>query len=426
MSIETTIDRERKRIAGILREKDEALAILFENCFSNSIATTVSEDDQGRPFVVTGDIPAMWLRDSMWQMAPYFDLAREDAELRDLLGRLVNRQAGFVSLEPYANAFNSAANGNHYHDDRTKQSPWVWECKYEVDSLCAPLYFGWGLWKATGNGSFFGDEYRRAIRRIAEVFRAEQRHETSEYSFERDNGVATDTLPCGGRGTPVAFTGMTWSGFRPSDDSCDYGYLVPANMMAVVALRRGSEIARVVYRDEALAAACEALAGEIDEGIRKHGRVTHPVYGAIYAYETDGLGHYNMMDDSNIPSLMSMPLLGYCSADDPVYQNTRRFALSGENPWYFEGQHIRGVGSPHTGTRTVWPMSVIVQAMTSNDDDEIANCLEMLANTTAGTNLMHESVNPDDPADFTRAWFGWANSLFSMLIMRLEGRGYFK
>jgi meiotically up-regulated gene 157 (Mug157) protein len=258
---------------------------------------------------------------------------------------------------------------------------------------------------------------------ILDLWETEQYHaEKSPYTFERpDPPKPTDTLTHGGHGSPVGFTGMTWSGFRPSDDACTYHYLIPSQMYAVVVLGYLAEIAREIYSDEAMALRAEALAAEIDEGIQKFGIVEHPKYGKMYAYETDGLGNYNLMDDANVPSLLSAPYLGYCSADDPVYQNTRRFILSEENPYYFSGSKLHGIGSPHTDHGYVWPISLALQGLTSDDPAEIEEVLDMMAHSHAGTYFMHESIDANDENNFSRSWFAWANSIFSELVLKYAG-----
>lgn len=192
-------------------------------------------------------------------------------------------------------------------------------------------------------------------------------------------------------------------------------------MYAVVVLRYLSEIAREVYGDEAMALRAEKLGREIDEGIQKYGMVDHPKYGRIYAYETDGLGNYNLMDDANVPSLLSAPYLGYCSADDPVYQNTRRFILSEDNPFYFSGKKLHGIGSPHTEHGFVWPISLALQGLTSHDPAEVEEVLFMLTSSHAGTYFMHESIDADNEYNFSREWFAWANSIFSELVLKYAG-----
>lgn len=399
--------------------KYPALKPLAKQCFLNTIETTVRQLEDGSFFVITGDIPAMWLRDSAAQLKPYVKYAAEDQDLQAILRSVIQKYTFYVNLDPYTNAFNSEPRpGYSEHDLGDFQSEWIWERKYEVDSLCAPLYLAHEYFQITGDRSIFTEEFRMMLRRIIRVFRTEQRHGTdSGYWFVREDApIPSDTLPMGGKGRPVNYTGMTWSGFRPSDDSCKFGYLIPSNMMAVKALEKAAELAAAGFRDESIQAQCLALAGEIEDGIESYGVVDHPKYGKIYAYETDGFGNYNLMDDANSPSLLSIPYLGYRPMEDPVYQNTRRFVLSEDNPYYYSGKAAKGIGSPHTPPRYIWHIGLVMQILTSTEEEEKRACLDMLANTHAGTNFMHEGFHVDDPAKFTRPWFAWANTLFAQML----------
>lgn len=406
------------------RSHYEGLAPLASQCFLNTMETTVKQLEDGSYFVITGDIPAMWLRDSAAQVKPYVKFAKEDPELQKILEGVIAKQAEFVCIDPYANAFNESASGVGHQDD-TILNDHVWERKYEVDSLCAPLYLGYVYWKTTGIDRIFTKEYYDMIQAIVDTFMVEQDHAGSPYYFRRYDCVKTDTLPGKGLGRPVNVTGMTWSGFRPSDDCCSFGYLIPANMMAVCALRYAQEICRECYKEEDLAQRCGELAEEIQDGIQDYGMVDHPKYGTIYAYETDGFGNYKLMDDANSPSLLAMPYLGYCGKDDPLYQNTRRFLLSADNPYYFEGSIAKGMGSPHTPQGYVWHIGIVMQALTSDDREEILGCLDLLTKTHAGTNYMHESFDPSLPEEYTRSWFAWANTLFAELLDKLMEEKFF-
>ena len=304
-------------------------------------------------------------------------------------------------------------------------SPWVWERKYEVDSLCYPIQLAYALWKVTGRTAHLTSDFRRAVSSILALWRCEQDHEASSpYRFERLTFPfdTRETLPREGKGSPVAVTGMTWSGFRPSDDACTYGYLLPANMFAVVVLGYLAEMARSVLDDLPLHDEALRLRAEIDRGIQQHGLVEHPEFGTIYAYETDGLGHHLLMDDANVPSLLALPYLGYCRPDDPIYLNTRRFVLSVCNPYFYRGTAAEGVGSPHTPSRYIWPIALLIQGLTADNNVEKDTMLDVLERTDAGTDLMHESFSADDPRAFTRPWFAWANSLFGEFL--LERCGY--
>lgn len=393
---------------------------LFRNCFPNTLETTTKLLDDGTTFVFTGDIPAMWLRDSVEQVIHYVSFAKEDKELQRIIGGLIARQMFYINIDPYTNAFNETANDKHYRaTDHCDLSPWMWERKYELDSLCFPVKLAYSFWRATGLDSVFDEASYQALNRVLQVIKTEQRHmEQSPYFFVRQTIQETETLQNDGKGMPVNYTGMTWSGFRPSDDACLFGYNIPSNMFAVVILGYIREIALEVFKDERMAERAEKLRKEIDYGIRTYGIVDHPKFGKIYAYETDGFGNYCLMDDAGTPGLLSIPYIGYVSAEDPIYQNTRRFALSFDNPFYFEGKFAKGIGSPHTPGGYVWHMALSMQALTSTDDQEIKELIDTLIATDADTGYMHEGFHPDNPADFSREWFAWSNSLFASLIVK--------
>lgn len=396
------------------------LKSLIEKCFPNTLETTTELMEDGTAFVFTGDIPAMWLRDSAAQIRPYLAFAAQDEEVRTIIAGLIRRQIKYILIDPYANAFNNEANGKCYSVDETEHNPWVWERKYEVDSLCYPLQLSYLYWKKTGRTDIFDSEYKKAASTILDLWTIEQMHyEKSPYRFQRFDCPESETLANGGIGSQVKYTGMTWSGFRPSDDSCKYGYLIPSNMFVAVVLGYLEELAVDVFMDNEFAKRINRLRLDIDEGIKSYGIYEHPEYGKIYAYETDGFGNYNLMDDANVPSLLSIPYIGYTTADDPVYINTRRFILGKGNPYYSEGRFAKGIGSPHTPEGYVWHIALCMQAMTSTDQSEIHEILDYIVKTDADTGYMHESFNPDNPGEYTRPWFAWANSLFGELIFKL-------
>jgi len=423
MSIESTsLDELMDELTRELRVHFSEVEPIFRQCYPNTLETTTELLEDSEVFVFTGDIPAMWLRDSTAQVRPYLRLARQDASLQSVVRGLIRRQARYILIDPYANAFNREPNSQGHHTDRTSAlSPWVWERKYELDSLCYPLQLCKDYWDITQDSSLFDEKLHQMMQRIVEVMCTEQNHSRdSNYFFERllsNCQSPSDTLPFNGRGTPVNFTGMVWSGFRPSDDACQFGFLIPANMFAIVVLGHLIEFANQFYHDYELVRKARQLRDEIKFGIETYGMVDHPRYGRIFAYETDGFGNYNLMDDANVPSLLSIPYLGYCSADDRVYRNTRAFVLSRDNPYYFQGKFARGIGSPHTPNGFIWPISLIMQGLTTHDKAEQHRLLEMLINTTGGTNYMHESFHPDNPLNYTRSWFAWANSLFGQFVI---------
>jgi meiotically up-regulated gene 157 (Mug157) protein len=420
--------------ATLLRVKasigDPELAWLFETCYPNALDTTIALGElDGEPdtFIVTGDIPAMWLRDSSAQVWPYRALARSDATLQRMFRGLIHRQARCIRIDPYANAFLRDPQGTEplvwAALDMTDMKPGVAERKWEIDSLCHPIRLAHGYWRATGDVVAFDEEWRDAMRLVVQTFRAQQRRDgPGPYRFQRLSETPTDTLGGEGYGAPTRKVGLIHSMFRPSDDACVYPFLIPANLFAVTCLRKLASMTRTIHRDTAFAAECDSLAAEVEAALTLHGRTRDARGGTFLAYETDGFGNSLFMDDANVPSLLSLAYLGCCRHGDPLYLHTRKRVWSGRNPYFFQGTAAEGVGGPHVGARMIWPMSIMIRALTSENDEEIRSCLVWLRNTHAGTGFMHESFDQDDPSHFTRPWFAWANSLFGELIVDLSER----
>lgn len=392
---------------------------MFKNCYANTLNTTVKKMADGTTYVITGDIPAMWLRDSTAQLRPYLVAAKEEPEIADILIGLSKRQLSCIRIDAYANAFNEQDNGNCWEHDETEMNGWVWERKYEVDSLCYPLQLAYLIWKNTGRTDHFNEGFKAGAEKIIEVFRTEQYHEEkSPYHFIRRNTYFKDTLSREGKGALVKpGIGMTWSGFRPSDDACIYGYLVPSNMFASVVLGYLEEIAEEVFHDIELKNMANALKKEIYEGIESYGITRTGEFGEVYAYETDGYGQYNLMDDANVPSLLSMEYIGYKGKDRKVAENTRRFILSEANPYYYAGRKAAGIGSSHTPTRYIWHIALAMEGLTEKAKEKKLEILRLLAETSGGTGLMHEGFHADDDTRYTREWFSWANAMFSELVL---------
>ena len=408
-----------EKIAEQFKE-NKKLYETFLNCFVSTAKTTVRFMEEDEAFVFTGDIMAMWLRDSSAQVVPYLPFLREYPILNDLIRGLIKRQMRYILIDPYANAFNEEANGNCWEVDITESNPWNWERKYEIDSLCYPIWLLQEYWKQTGDRSIFTNEVKEVFQTVLTLWRREQRHDTdSAYSFVRLNCPPSDTLTRDGKGEPTVYTGMTWSGFRPSDDACVYGYLIPSNMFAVVVLDYIKEFAEQIYGDQELVMAAADLRAEIEQGIEKYGILSDEEFGEIYAYETDGMGHYTLMDDANVPSLMSIPWLGYQEKEDKIYQNTRKYILSKKNPYYYEGACAKGIGSPHTPDQYIWHIALTMQGLTASSRKEQEELLELLLSTDAEKGVMHEGFHCDHPENFTREWFAWANSLFALFVMKL-------
>lgn len=421
-----------KKVAEVASQlTDPKLAWMFVNCFPNTLDTTVHFDKDGNEgrgdtFIYTGDIAAMWLRDSGAQVWPYLPYASEDENLRKMIAGTILRQFKLICVDPYANAFNDGPTGAGARSDVTgkKISPEVFERKWEIDSHCYPIRLAYNYWKTTGDASVFGPEWLQAIKLTLKTFKEQQRKDGfGPYYFLRVTDRQLDTKCCIGRGNPTKACGLIASAFRPSDDATTFEYLVPSNFFAVQSLRQAAEILNTVNSQDALARECDDLADEVADALRRHAVVKHPKFGRIYAYEVDGFGNAFMMDDANIPSLLSLPYLGSVSAKDPIYKNTRKFVLSEWNPYFFKGEAGEGIGGPHIGLEVIWPMSIIMRAFTATDDEEIRMCVEMLMNTDAGTGFIHESFYKDDATDFTREWFAWQNSLFGELIVHLVEAG---
>lgn len=418
MRIPASVTAHIDKVCARLEKSSPKLAQLYRNCFPNTIATTIQEQEDGSLFVITGDIPAMWLRDSAPQVDHYIPLAA-DPEVASIVRRVVEKQFKYVLIDPYANSFNPAPNGEGHITDIPRNGPWVFERKYEIDSLCYPLWLCYRYWKATGDDTVLA-QLPEVVKTVLGVWRTEQHHvEKSPYRFTRTDCPYQDTIHNNGMGAPVAYTGMTWSGFRPSDDACTYGYLIPSNMFAVVVLGYAAEM----LGDVPLAAEALALRAEIQEGLKKFATVEHPVHGTVYACEVDGMGNYLLMDDANIPSLISAPYLGYTTTDDPIYRNTRKMLLSSDNPYYYEGKCAKGIGSPHTPPHYVWHMALAMQGMTSDNKEEMKAILDMLTNCDGGTGYMHEGFHVDDPTVFTRPWFTWPDSLFCEFVNKCMDEG---
>ena len=410
------------------RMSDPELAWLFSNCLPNTLDTTVTftnSADGPATVVVTGDIPAMWLRDSSAQVWPYLPFLNADPELAKLIEGVIRRQTRCILADPYANAFMpdlaSREPLSWSKSDKTEMKPGVGERKWEVDSLCYPVRLAHEYWRITHDTKPFDAEWVRAMHTILSTFETQQRKTSSgPYHFQREAFSPYDTLSGDGYGNPARPLGLIYSGFRPSDDACIYPLNIPGNFFAVITLQRIEEMLSEIAHDSAAASEANRLRSEIKSALDAYSRVHHSTAGEIWAYEIDGFGNAICMDDANVPSLLAMPYLGSCSASDPVYLATRRFVLSEANPYFFRGSAAEGIGGPHIGQDMIWPMAIIMRALTTDDEKEQQQCLAWLKTTHAGTGFMHESFNKNDPANFTRAWFAWANTLFGELILKLD------
>lgn len=416
--VEKTIERIKSKCAN------KELAWLFENCFPNTLDTTVSHSEENGvfdTFVITGDIHAMWLRDSTAQVWPYLEISKDSKPLQDLILGVINRQAACIIIDPYANAFNEKPEKSEWYSDHTVMKPELHERKWEIDSLCYHVRLSYHFWKKIGRKEQFTTEWLKSAKLIVDTF-IEQQRLTSKgpYRFGRTTSWSTDTVPGNGYGNNTKPNGMIHSTFRPSDDATQYPFLVPSNLFAVKSLEQLAEIAKVIYNDLSFCEKCSSMAKQVQKAIQQFAIVKHPEFGSIYAMEVDGFGNALFQDDANVPNLLGLPYLGVLKTTEPIYINTRRFVLSSKNPYYFMGKAAEGIGSPHTLINQIWPMSLIMRAMTSQSDAEILQQLKFLKNTHANTGFMHESFDKDDATKFTRKWFAWANTLFGELILKVE------
>lgn len=421
---------ESAAVERVIREtkakiKCPKLAWMFENCYPNTLDTTVRyqlKDGEDDTFVITGDIEAMWLRDSAAQVWPYLSLVREDQALARMIRGVIRRQLDSICLDPYANAFNFGLTSSRHASDKTTMKLGVFERKYELDSLCYPLRLAAGYARAAGDDSIYDDRFRKTLRVILDTMKEQQRKKDglhTSYTFQRE-AIVNNAVENYGYGRRVKPCGLIVSMFRPSDDTTTLPFLIPSNFFAVDVLNKTAANLRRIggEANKALADECAALSAEVRAAIDAYGVVEHPKYGKIYAFEVDGFGSHVLMDDANVPSLLALPYFTDMPKDDPIYQNTRRFVLSEDNPYFFRGSKLTGIGGPHVGDGMVWPMSIILQGLTANTAAEREACIRMLVDTDGGTGFMHESAWKDDPAVFSRSWFAWANTLFGELVLK--------
>ena len=335
---------------------------MFENCFPNTLDTTVDfEILNGNPdtYVITGDIDAMWLRDSSAQVWPYLPLVKEDNNLRLLIAGVIRRQTKCILKDPYANAFYKDENkiSEWKATDITDMKAGIHERKWEVDSLCYPIRLAYRYWKETGDTSPFDKDWTEAMKLVIKTFREQQRKDgNGPYTFQRKTAWATDGVPLGGYGYPTKKVGLIHSMFRPSDDATIFPFLIPSNCFAMVALSYLKEMAKEIVKDDPLHKQALVLSDELAEGIANYGTVNHPAFGTIFVYETNALGSHNLMDDANVPSLLALPYLHFAGSNDPVYLNTRAYVLSNNNPFFFKGKAGEGIGGPHAGVDMIWPL----------------------------------------------------------------------
>ncbi|CCH41003.1 Meiotically up-regulated protein [Wickerhamomyces ciferrii] len=436
--------------------KDPDLARLVENALPNTLDTTILwhkpkgsdlSTKYSQSFVVTGDIHAEWLRDAARQLSIYHNFTNQDEDLKELMRGAINTQASYILINPYCNAFHpppgsGIKKGQTHIDKVSPRVNWrhVFECKWEIDSLASFLTLTNEYFEATNDYTIFNTLWFNAVTNIIKVIHRQQSPTFDEkgtvlpfyYTFQRDTNVGTETLPLAGTGNPVNYNiGLVRSAFRPSDDACIFQFFIPGNAHISIELLKISKNLKKIQDkipqesiDEYIEETAK-LGNSIRDAIFANAIFEHKEFGKVFAFEIDGYGGANFMDDANIPSLLSLPDLGFLSKDDPIYQNTRKMILSNRgNPYYIQGKFFKGIGGPHIGIHNAWPMSLLMSIRTSDDDEEILENLSSVLHNTAGLGLIHESIQVQYPGGvkFTRPWFAWANSEFGKTILDLAQR----
>jgi meiotically up-regulated gene 157 (Mug157) protein len=400
-----------------------------------------AEEEEELSFVITGDIEAMWLRDSANQLQSYTSVLRaskEKGSLASLFRGAINLQARYILGDPFCNAFQAPVESGIFRrssaNSDTIAPPYdymaVFSCQWELDSVASFLQLSADYARMTGDIAFFGKHsWVAAVQKVLEIT---QSMTVGSYD-DAGNWQHTPYTYCAPYGgTPInecngsphrGGLGLVRSFQRPSDDSCIYQYLIPSNMMYSVALAAAAPIMAAVQPPTAnLTSWMQAMSASIRAGIEAHAVLPDAKYGPIYAYEIDGYGSAISMDDPNLPSLLSAPFLNYTSRHSPVYAATRARILSRDNPYYAWGPVISGVGSMHTLPGRAWPMANIMAILTSEDDEEIARHLQWVLQSTDGYGLVHESVHAHSAGVWSRQWFSWANGLFGQAVLDLERR----
>ncbi|OOF98364.1 glycoside hydrolase family 125 protein [Aspergillus carbonarius ITEM 5010] len=438
------------------RMVDKDMAQLFRNAFPNTLDTTIRWHTNGtstsaaarktrrdsaqwqgaQTFVVTGDINAEWLRDSTNQLSGYQALAKKDKDLYNLILGAINTQAEFVIQSPYCNAFQppppsgiqATSNGQQDTVHPAYEPSVVYECKYELDSLANFLALGNEFYENTGSTEFLTSRWYLALNTLLSVLDAQSQptfndklqYVQNQYTFQRETTLGTETLNLAGIGNPLnRGTGLIRSAFRPSDDATILGFFIPPNAMMSVQLKKTANLLQAAGGQADLASDLQTRGENLEQAVRKYGIVHHDTYGDVYAYEVDGYGSRIFMDDANVPSLLSLPLLGFVDKSDQVYQNTRKMILDPNgNPYYLTGSDFHGIGGPHIGLQNAWPMSLLVQALTTDSTTEILESINLVRNSSL-LGLVHESIDVNNIKDYTRPWFAWANSVFAQTILKV-------
>ncbi|PNP46590.1 hypothetical protein TGAMA5MH_02048 [Trichoderma gamsii] len=417
--------------------KDPDVARLFENTFPSTLDTTVKYFDPSLnlAFIITGDITAQWLRDTGNQFAHLYKLLPHDKNLQALVKAVINTEARYISQYPYCGSFQPppesglAPSVNDWATDVVVNPPvnnqTVFECKYELDSLAGFLKITRSYYANTKDSSFINDNWNAAMSQIVRVLYEQSQSSWSSdfewvsyYNWTGTAGALSPMVPNSGNGEPKQANGLVASSHRPSDDLCVFNFITSDNAMMSVELANVANMLSKIGVQKSLATQLSQYSNTIKQAVWAHTRATN----GIFAYETNGIGAQYIMDDANVPSLVSLPYLGFLERSDPTYQKTKAAMFSRANPYYAAGKSWNGIGGPHVNATYPWPMSHISGIFGTDDDNEIKQRLAIILENTSGLGLIHESVNIYNTSVYTRPWFAWANSYFAEMILDLAER----
>ena len=338
----------------------------FKQCLPYTLNTTVKNEPDGTTYIVTGDIPAMWVRDSCAQIYPYVYMSKDATDLQRIIKGTILRH-----IKHFNSGYQDAPFINSWQEDYSPH-----EYKWEPDGVAYFIRLIWLYWQITGDEQWA--------------------HMEGDFAAYLAFNNAVELIK-----KSIGFTGMVQCKNRPSDDWTTYPYLIPTNMFLAAMLPKLATMYLAIWHDPEKAKECNVLSRNIKAGVNSYGIYDHPIFGKIWAYETDGVGNYLLMDDANIPSLLAAPYIEFCDYSNVIYRNTRNYVLSTFNPYYFVGTYGKGVGSPHTQNSWIWPLAIIMQALTSRNEQETQELMAYLNNLDNDMHYVHESVNPNESSRIT-------------------------